>query len=231
VTRNVLAIAILTTCLATGVHAQQPVAAPSIGVPLPPIGLPLPPIGLQPTLETVTPPDPPHREPRHVRRPPTVVFFGAPYQWGVDSSQQMTNPGMMAPSAPTPQPVSIPTPANGWLSLAIEPDTAQVFVDGLYVGTSADIHGTLELAPGTYRIELKASGREAVSFDTRIVSGQAVTYRETMREVAQAAPSPAATPARSTVYLIPGCYLGNVPPDQVKLPAGCDLTRLITYHP
>ena len=31
-----------------------------------------------------------------------------------------------------------------------------------------------------------------------------------------------------TGYVIPGCYIGNVPPQEAGLPAGCDLGRLIT---
>jgi hypothetical protein len=52
-------------------------------------------------------------------------------------------------------------------------------------------------------------------------------------------PRPAAVPAPvgveppavakpTTFYFIPGCYMGNIPPEQMKLPAGCDLTRLVT---
>jgi len=34
-----------------------------------------------------------------------------------------------------------------------------------------------------------------------------------------------------TLYLIPGCYIGNVPPKDVKLPATCDLSKLTTFSP
>ena len=33
------------------------------------------------------------------------------------------------------------------------------------------------------------------------------------------------------VYVIPGCYVGNVPPREVKLPATCDLAKLTTFTP
>lgn len=42
-------------------------------------------------------------------------------------------------------------------------------------------------------------------------------------------PDPPAAP--STFYYIPGCYIGNVPPSQMLLPANCDRTRLITRNP
>jgi hypothetical protein len=34
-----------------------------------------------------------------------------------------------------------------------------------------------------------------------------------------------------TLYVIPGCYIGNVPPTDVKLPAHCDLKKLTTFTP
>jgi len=34
-----------------------------------------------------------------------------------------------------------------------------------------------------------------------------------------------------TLYMIPGCYVGNVPPKEVKLPPNCDLTKLTTFTP
>ena len=34
-----------------------------------------------------------------------------------------------------------------------------------------------------------------------------------------------------TLYVIPGCYVGNVPPKDVKLPANCDLSKVTTYVP
>lgn len=34
-----------------------------------------------------------------------------------------------------------------------------------------------------------------------------------------------------TLYMIPGCYVGNVPPQDVQLPANCDLTKVTTFSP
>ena len=51
-------------------------------------------------------------------------------------------------------------------------------------------------------------------------------------------PTPAAPPippyvpsGDRTVYVIPGCYVGNVSPVNLKLPANCDITKLTTYVP
>lgn len=44
-------------------------------------------------------------------------------------------------------------------------------------------------------------------------------------EAAPLPPGPPVSPA--AVYVIPGCYAGNVPPVQVQLPAGCDASRAV----
>ena len=33
----------------------------------------------------------------------------------------------------------------------------------------------------------------------------------------------------ATIYMIPGCYIGNLPPREVKLPAGCDPDRASVF--
>ena len=44
-------------------------------------------------------------------------------------------------------------------------------------------------------------------------------------------PPPFAPTGDRTLYVIPGCYVGNVPPQKVKLPAHCDVTKVTTYVP
>ena len=34
-----------------------------------------------------------------------------------------------------------------------------------------------------------------------------------------------------TLYVIPGCYVGNVPPTNLKLPASCDVKKVTTFNP
>ena len=51
-------------------------------------------------------------------------------------------------------------------------------------------------------------------------------------EVPEPPPPPFVAPTGSrTLYVIPGCYLGNVKPDLDRLPAGCDISRMKTYEP
>ena len=46
------------------------------------------------------------------------------------------------------------------------------------------------------------------------------------------APEPPFVPTGDrTLYVIPGCYVGNVPPKDVKLPENCDLAKLTTFTP
>ena len=51
-------------------------------------------------------------------------------------------------------------------------------------------------------------------------------------EVEVAPPPPIVVPTGSrTLYVIPGCYLGNVPPDPSRLRQGCDLSNLKIHTP
>lgn len=248
-TRQALVVALV---LGASVTAGAQSTQPSIGLPLPPIGLPLPPIGL-PVRDIVTsptpsaPPAPPNTPP--VPSPPAIVFFGvAPYAWGFEPWQQSSRPGMISAPEPPQQTEPPVTAESGRLQIEVSPRHAQIYVDGEFVGTWSDLEGSLELTPGTHRIEIRAPRHEALTFDVRIVAGRTITYRGSLNPIGEqrdqaAAPSaltpsdvdaPAAAPARpkpQTFYLIPGCYLGNIPPEQVKLPSGCDLSRLITHTP
>ena len=69
----------------------------------------------------------------------------------------------------------------------------------------------------------------------RIVEERIKAYRDSVSaeppaRTEQAAPLPAPAGSR-TLYLIPGCYMGNVSPKDMKLPAGCDLSKLTVITP
>lgn len=216
-----------------------------IGLPLPRIGLPLPRIGLPLLPEpkrAAVPGDFRSRSsalPRHgprSRRP--VVFVVSPYPWAVAPPHQVTAPHGVVPGMPPPP----PQPLTGRLRLEIEPpDLPQLFVDGVYVGTLGDLRNEIDLEPGARRIELRASGYETLTVDVRIVGARTLTYRGTLDRAAPDAPTgdeeetpapPAVVPTGSrTIYAIPGCYLGNVHPKEVTLPAGCDVARLRVHTP
>jgi hypothetical protein len=163
------------------------------------------------------------------------VFFGAPYMFGVDPWDQAATPG----ETPRERYRELPQPSNGHLRLDVQPaDRLQVFLDGEYVGMWTDFAGELEMAPGSWRVELRAPGYESLAFDVRITAGRTVTYQGTLRATGPSSEPPpppvSASPQRGsgdTFYLIPGCYLGNVPPHLVKLPPGCDASKAITHKP
>lgn len=139
----------------------------------------------------------------------------------------------------------VPEPLSGTLRLEVEPaDILQVFVDGAYVGTPADLGSEIDLPPGSRRIEFRAPGYKTLTIDAQIVSQRTIVYRATLDRIAPtrvvpppatpvepSAPAPSPAPSGNrTMYLIPGCYMGNVPPQDLKLPAGCDLGRLTTFR-
>ena len=210
------------------------VPLPSIGLPLPPIGLPLPAISPMPTSDVPAFDGPPFGGRRPHRRPqPAIVFFGAPYDFGYEEWQKAPEPGVIA----APPPPRAPAPPTGRLELFVDPPEAQVFIDGAYFGTVLDLQNAIDLAPGTHRLEVLLAAHEPLAFDVRIEAGRRISYRGALSPLPQGPASPASTvsPAApaggTTFYFIPGCYLGNVPPDQVKLPSGCDRSRMITHKP
>ena len=76
-----------------------------------------------------------------------------------------------------------------------------------------------------------------VSFEVNLARGQSATFRHILTPIMRAPqPAPDAavrTPPTAkqpmTFYLIPGCYMGNVPPKEANLPATCDLARAVSY--
>lgn len=75
-------------------------------------------------------------------------------------------------------------PDSGGVSFEITPSTAAVFVDGTYVGTSADFGPSsqpLGLIPGRHHIEVRASGYQTMSFDADVTAGQVIPYQGTLQ--------------------------------------------------
>jgi hypothetical protein len=138
-------------------------------------------------------------------------------------------------------PAIIEQPSLARLILDIDPPTAQVFADGYYIGIPEDFQfddGGAVLEPGPHRIDIIARGYEPVSFDVNLTRGQSATFRHTLTPIVrtpQPAPDAAvkAPPAAKepvTFYLIPGCYMGNVPPKEANLPATCDIARAVAVQ-
>ena len=236
-----------------------PAAIGSIGLPLPAIGLPatvnypkpwewtvpapaweryqVPAWERQgpPAWERGPRPSQPIHNPRERRRPRPPVYpvypaYGIGYSYGV--------PYVMSPAvAPSVLPAPPPPPVSdiGYLRLEVEPAALlQIYVDGVYVGTPSDHRGELELRAGAHRIEVRAPGYEPMTFDVRVEAERGITYRGDLRPTGALPPAaaPPVVPTGSkTLYVIHGCYLGNVLPDRDRLPAGCDISRMKTHAP
>jgi PEGA domain len=171
-----------------------------------------------------------------VRRPHrSAIYFipayGWPYPYGAATASATPALPDGSPTPPKPQPLP------GRLRLDIEPGGAQqLYVDNYYVGTLEDFSSEVELEAGPHTIEIQAPGYETLHIDVMIAPGRSITYRGTLKTT-DAKPAPEAavpsstsvTPATPmTLYFIPHCYIGNVPPQEVGLPASCDLARVIT---
>jgi hypothetical protein len=129
---------------------------------------------------------------------------------------------------------------TGRLRLELQPGVVpQIFVDGYYVGTLDDFNSELILETGAHQVELRADGYETLRLNVQVFSDRSITYRSALKSSgAMPAPVPQVPappevppPARAMIYVIPGCYVGNVPPRDAGLPAGCDPSRATTFMP
>jgi hypothetical protein len=224
---------------------------PSMGLPLPPTGLPLPRTGFpatdtRPHTGALDGPAEINRQHRgsgrdgilHSAR--TFVYLMPSYAFGYGVGYPYWP--LVGTPAPIYDPQSKPRDqklATGRLRLELQPNRAlQLYVDGYYVGTPEDFSGELELDPGPHTIQVRAPGFETLQFEVKILSGRSITYRGMLKSE-DAKPAPAPEPPSptyvrpsgpTTFYVIPGCYAGNVPPKDVKLPVTCDESRLVTFE-
>ncbi len=117
---------------------------------------------------------------------------------------------------------------TGVLRLDITPATGlEYYVDGMFIGSSSDLGTEFEVNAGARRIEVRAEGYKPLMFDARFVPGGMVTRRGALERLQDSATLPRAT-GNTTMFVIPGCFMGNARPDPSALPKGCDIGRLIT---
>ena len=207
---------------------------PQIGLPLPQIGLALPPIGLPPAAAPGRRSGVSHPVLRPRRQLRSVVYvvpaYGWPFYQASTASARTASPDGSATTKPPP--------LAGRFRLEVEPNGAeqQLYVDGYYVGTFKDFSGEIEMDAGPHTIEIQAPGYETLHVEVNIFAGRAITYRGTLTatdpKLAAEVPvqtSTSSTPVTPTIiYTVPGCYIGNVPPQDAGLPASCDVSRVIT---
>ena len=122
----------------------------------------------------------------------------------------------------------------------------QIYVDGYYVGMLSDVSGELTLDIGPHTLELREDGYENLRVDVQISTDGLITYRGELRPVggtdlpvrgaglraSGALPDlagPRADIPPTTIYVIPGCYVGNVPPKDAGLPAACGQRPAVAF--
>ena len=69
--------------------------------------------------------------------------------------------------------------ASSGMTFQVSPASAEVFVDGVYVGTVQDFWADqrpLMIVPGSHRIELRAPGYQTVTLDVNTSAGQVIPY-------------------------------------------------------
>jgi hypothetical protein len=211
----------------------------SMGLPLPRIGLPLPVTGLPP--EGAPKARAPERRRsgdkggrrrgKGDRRPSPVAVAIVPYFWPYAVYDDVPA-GANTPALP---PASADRAPTGTLYLDVQPSSVQLFVDGYYVGTADDLTRGVQLEAVPHRLEFRAPGYDPLALDVNIPAEGVTTYRGALTPARTAAAAAApmssseAAPARpATFYVIPGCYLGNVPPKDAGLPPSCDESRAVT---
>lgn len=224
---------------------------PSIGLPLPSIGLPHPPMGLPAPQTTPTQPGtdrsptPPNgRRGRRGDHVPVVPVFLYPFFYVPPT------PGVIGTSAGAPAKRPTADAAQiGRVLLDVEPGAAaQLYVDGYYVGTPDDYREGIELPAGPHALEVRAPGFTTAATSVQVPEGRTITYRASLtpsRGAKETAPSSSSAPSSApqetssgssppsepaTYYVIPGCYMGNVPPAEASLPPTCDPARAVTIR-
>jgi hypothetical protein len=192
-------------------------------------GVPLPPIGLQPHIRSYKPGlHHSYKPQRHYHSGIYSPWYGWPVVYVATQPVESYAEAVEAPPV-VEQPSEV-----GRLALDVQPAPAQVFADGYYVGTAEDFTantGGLVLETGPHRVDLVMPDHEQVTFDVRIAPNQFLTYRQVLRPInVQPVQPPAVRSAPATFYLIPGCYMGNVPPKEANLRPTCDPAHVITFQ-
>ncbi len=140
----------------------------------------------------------------------------------------------VAPWWPYYGPFEVPFQELGYLLPRVTPGTAEVIVDGLYMGSVDDVRRTgrgQPLEPGPHRLDLRAPGYDPVTVGVQIASGETNHYQRDL-EMTPRPPAPPPPPGvPKTFYVIPGCYAGDRPPETGRLPPKCDAAQARTIPP
>jgi hypothetical protein len=93
------------------------------------------------------------------------------------------NAGSVTPGATQTGAIECDADACGGLSFEVAPSSAQVSVDGEFVGSVDEFRSTstpLALAPGSHYVEVRLPGYRSVGFDVIIAPGEVTPYQGTL---------------------------------------------------
>ena len=237
-TRLVLCTAIVALVLSGSASAQIVGGLNSASLPARTVANPVP--SPQPGLRSASLPDRTVSNP--VPAPRSDIFLAGPdtYAPRFDQVFPTPPPGLIFPGVYLPWgpwatgPVDYSrgvVPAYGYLQLQMQPVTALVYIDGLYVGSVDDLRAGRPLEAGPHRLEIRAPGYQSISIDIRIDRGQTTIYRTDLTSASVAPVVPAVAAAPKTFYVIPGCYAGDRRPEGQRLPKGCQVSNLFSVPP
>ena len=78
----------------------------------------------------------------------------------------------------------LPSAPSGNIRLIVDPVSAEVYVDGYYVGTVEDFYQSLaglNVDAGTHRLEFRAPGYEPLVVDVKLQANTTITYRAALK--------------------------------------------------
>jgi hypothetical protein len=122
---------------------------------------------------------------------------------------------------------------SGYLRLDVQPESAEVYVDGFYAGTVTDFRrsGGRALEAGPHRVEFRAEGYDSQSVELRVRANDVLAYRGTLNRRSDGPELRAAAGPPKTFYVIPRCYAGTSRPRAEQLPAGCRVSDVREVPP
>ena len=113
---------------------------------------------------------------------PFAVPDTAPVQIGAAARRgAAAQPSSIQPQEPSVLPTSTDS-ANGTLRLDVEPRTAQVYIDGFYLGSVAAVPDPgLTLRAGWHRVEFRAPGYDTPAVNVTVEANRTTTYRSALQ--------------------------------------------------
>jgi hypothetical protein len=106
----------------------------------------------------------------------------------VPAASNAPGPVAAQPSSIQPQPSSLLPPpsgtANGTLRIDVEPQSTEVFVDGFYAGSVAEVNARgLALGAGWHRLVFHSPGHETVSANVTVEPNRTTAYHFAWRQL------------------------------------------------